>query len=243
MRRGQARPRRSGGAVRSRRSRRTTTVTLCTVGARTASIDNERCRSSPSSQILGVSTRCTAMYWNGRRIVQTITTMEHRPTGRLGFPEIAVAVPFAAVPGTSLRISLALPSECGSTPSIGPALRAFGSGGRLPLESHSNDLANDESRTNQLEVSMKRAAFIILTLFVTWCPALGAKTLDLDSATIADINAAFKAGTLTAESLVQMCLARIRSYDREGPSLHAVITLNPKAIEIGRASCRDSGLM
>ena len=81
---------------------------------------------------------------------------------------------------------------------------------------------------------MKRAAFIILTLFVTWCPALGAKTLDLDSATIADIDAAFKAGTLTAESLVQMCLSRMRSYDREGPSLHAVITLNPKAIETAR---------
>src|SRR5206468_2087752 len=29
-------------------------------------------------------------------------------------------------------------------------------------------------------------------------------------------------------------LARIRSYDREGPSLHAVITLNPKAIETAR---------
>ena len=81
---------------------------------------------------------------------------------------------------------------------------------------------------------MKRAAFLILILLVTWCPALGAKTIDLDSATIADINAAFKAGTLTAESLVQLCLARIRSYDREGPSLHAVMILNPKAIETAR---------
>src|SRR5437870_13593377 len=134
MRRGQERPLRSGGAVRSRRSRRITTGTLCTVGARMASIDNEHCRSSPSSQIPGVSTRCTAMYWNGRRIVRTITTMEHRPTGRLGLPEIAVAVPFAAVPGTSLRISLARPSACGSTPSIGPALSAFGLAGRLTLE-------------------------------------------------------------------------------------------------------------
>jgi amidase len=81
---------------------------------------------------------------------------------------------------------------------------------------------------------MKRAAFLILILLVTWCPALGAKTIDFDSATIADINAAFKAGTLTAESLVEMCLARIRSFDREGPSLHAVMILNPKAIETAR---------
>jgi amidase len=80
---------------------------------------------------------------------------------------------------------------------------------------------------------MKRAALLILTILV-WCPALGAKTIDLDSATIADIDAAFKAGTLTAERLVQLCLARIRNYDREGPSLHAVMILNPNAIETAR---------
>jgi amidase len=81
---------------------------------------------------------------------------------------------------------------------------------------------------------MKRVAFLILISLATSCPVFGARTIDLDSATIADINAAFKAGTLTAEGLVQLCLARIRSYDREGPSLHAVITLNPKAIETAR---------
>ena len=80
---------------------------------------------------------------------------------------------------------------------------------------------------------MKRTAFLILTL-LAWCPALGAKTIDLDSATIADIDDAFKAGTLTSERLVQLCLARIRGYDREGPSLHAVMILNPKAIETAR---------
>src|SRR5882672_1270192 len=81
---------------------------------------------------------------------------------------------------------------------------------------------------------MKRVAFLILISLATSCPVFGAKTIDLDSATIADINAAFKAGTLTAEGLVQLCLARIRSYDREGPSLHAVMTINPKAIETAR---------
>jgi amidase len=81
---------------------------------------------------------------------------------------------------------------------------------------------------------MKRVAFLILISLVTSCPVFGAKAIDLDSATIADINAAFKAGTLTAEELVQLCLARIRSYDRDGPSLHAVMVLNPKAIETAR---------
>lgn len=81
---------------------------------------------------------------------------------------------------------------------------------------------------------MKRVASLIIILLVTLRPVFGAKTIDLNSATIADLNAAFKAGTLTAEELVQLCLARIRSYDREGPSLHAVMTINPKAVETAR---------
>jgi amidase len=81
---------------------------------------------------------------------------------------------------------------------------------------------------------MKRVAFLILMLFATFDPVFGAKTIDLDSATIADINAAFNAGTLTAENLVQLCLTRIQSYDRQGPSLHAVMAINPKAVETAR---------
>src|SRR5712672_805203 len=109
-------------------------VTSCTAGARRASIDNEHYPSNPSRRIPGVSTRCTAMYWNGPRIVRTTPTMGHRPIGRPGIPEIAVAVSFAAVPGTTLRISLARPSASDSTPSIGPTPRASGSQGRLRLE-------------------------------------------------------------------------------------------------------------
>jgi amidase len=65
--------------------------------------------------------------------------------------------------------------------------------------------------------------------------AAHAQTLDLDSATVADLNAAFDKGTLTSERLVQLSLARIEAYDRKGPALRAVITLNPKALETARA--------
>ncbi len=34
---------------------------------------------------------------------------------------------------------------------------------------------------------------------------------------------------------MQLCLARIQAYDRQGPSLHAVMTLNPKALDTARA--------
>ena len=74
------------------------------------------------------------------------------------------------------------------------------------------------------------AAATILTLGAAF-----AKTIEFDAATIAEINAAFDAGTLTAEALVQLCLARIDAFDRKGPALHAVITLNPKALDQARA--------
>lgn len=76
---------------------------------------------------------------------------------------------------------------------------------------------------------------LIVVLWVTVCPVLDAKTIDLDSATIADINAAFDSGSLTAEKLVELCLARIHMYDREGPALHALMTINSKAVETARA--------
>jgi amidase len=76
---------------------------------------------------------------------------------------------------------------------------------------------------------------LVVALAVLALAPVAARTIDLDAATIADLNAAFDAGTLTAEQLVQLCLARIEAYDRRGPALHAVITLNPKALETARA--------
>jgi amidase len=76
---------------------------------------------------------------------------------------------------------------------------------------------------------------VVVVLGPSLSPALAAKTIDLDAATVADINAAFDAGTLTSETLVQLCLARIQAYDRQGPSLHAVIALNPKALDLARS--------
>ena len=83
--------------------------------------------------------------------------------------------------------------------------------------------------------SSLRLPLIVALLLGVGAPVSAQKTIDLDSATIADLNAAFKAGTLTAEKLTQMCLARIEAYDRQGPRLRAMITLNPKALETARA--------
>jgi amidase len=80
-----------------------------------------------------------------------------------------------------------------------------------------------------------RTLWLLVFLFVACSSAFAAKTIDLDTATLSDLNAAFAAGTLTAEKLVQLCLARIQAYDRQGPSLHAVIAINSKALETARA--------
>jgi len=80
--------------------------------------------------------------------------------------------------------------------------------------------------------------FIVLVVLLagpTATRAFAQQSIDLDAATIADIQAAYKAGTLTAEKLVQICLARMDAYDRRGPMLRAVIASNPKALDEARA--------
>lgn len=61
-----------------------------------------------------------------------------------------------------------------------------------------------------------------------------AKSVEFDQATIGELKAAMEAGGLTAERLTELCLARIAAFDRAGPKLHAVITLNPRALETAR---------
>src|SRR5262245_32585633 len=60
------------------------------------------------------------------------------------------------------------------------------------------------------------------------------RTFDLLTAGVADIQAAVDAGALTYEKLVGLYLNRIRAYDQQGPQLHAVLAINPKAVEIAR---------
>jgi len=59
--------------------------------------------------------------------------------------------------------------------------------------------------------------------------------VNIETATIADLQAAMAAGTLTAEKLTQMYLERIAAYDQQGPSINAVICANPSALDTARA--------
>ena len=83
---------------------------------------------------------------------------------------------------------------------------------------------------------MTRAVLLltgVLATGIAWAQS-GAR-VDLANATIADLNVAFKNGTLTAETLTETYLARIAAYDKQGPNINAIITLNPNALSDARA--------
>jgi amidase len=62
-------------------------------------------------------------------------------------------------------------------------------------------------------------------------PAVGSP-VDLEEVTISSIRAAFASRRLTCSQLVQWYLHRIESYDDKGPTLNAVLTVNPRAVEL-----------
>ncbi len=49
--------------------------------------------------------------------------------------------------------------------------------------------------------------------------------------TIERVHAAYKSGELTCRQLVQMYLERIDAYDKKGPAINAIISLNPDALQ------------
>ncbi len=58
-----------------------------------------------------------------------------------------------------------------------------------------------------------------------------APAFNIVEATIEDIHGAFKARTLTVRQLVRMYLDRIAAYDKQGPAINAIISLNPMALD------------
>jgi Asp-tRNA(Asn)/Glu-tRNA(Gln) amidotransferase A subunit family amidase len=83
----------------------------------------------------------------------------------------------------------------------------------------------------------KRTSGIVMTLLalVFSTSAAHAEVFRLEEATIADITAAFNAGALTCRQLTQLYLSRIAAYDKKGPTLNSIITVNPRALETAAA--------
>ena len=82
----------------------------------------------------------------------------------------------------------------------------------------------------------KLSALLAVVLFSLLSTAPGnsqsqPKSFRLMEATIEDIHAAYKSGQLTSHQLVQLYLDRIEAYDKKGPAINSIITLNPKALD------------
>jgi amidase len=71
--------------------------------------------------------------------------------------------------------------------------------------------------------------WITALVCLTW--SIAASALSIEEATIADVQAAYRSGQLSAREVVQLYLDRIAAYDRTGPHLNSIISLNPKALE------------
>ena len=77
----------------------------------------------------------------------------------------------------------------------------------------------------------------LMAMSVAWTSPARAQVNDravpfqIMEATTDDIHAAFKSGKLTARKLVQGYLDRINAYDKAGPNINSVITINPNALE------------
>lgn len=83
---------------------------------------------------------------------------------------------------------------------------------------------------------MNTHGFLALSIVVALVTSpVDAAGLNVESATVADLQTAFQKGTLSAEKLTRMYLARIKAYDKQGPGINAVITLNPKALTEAKA--------
>ena len=84
-------------------------------------------------------------------------------------------------------------------------------------------------------MSRRSRLALVAAVALGLAPQANAAEFDLSTATIADIQAAMDSGALTSEKLVQMYLQRIELYDKQGPKLNAVLTVNKKALEQARA--------
>lgn len=105
---------------------------------------------------------------------------------------------------------------------------------RLQVDDHTAPIAELRRLVEKAAVWQRRASLPL----VPQTPAgEGAMRFQLEEASIASIHEAFRAGTLTARALVDRYLARIEAYDKRGPALNALITINPIASE--RADALD----
>jgi Asp-tRNA(Asn)/Glu-tRNA(Gln) amidotransferase A subunit family amidase len=89
-----------------------------------------------------------------------------------------------------------------------------------------------------MELRFLPACALVVVATACASPPTGRPVFDVEEATIAQIHLAMESGELTALDLVDRYLARIEAYDKRGPALNAIITVNLDAR--ARASALDA---
>jgi amidase len=80
-------------------------------------------------------------------------------------------------------------------------------------------------------------AAVLMSLFVVGMSAGQTRNPDVSrpfevvETTIDEVQSSLREGRVTCRALVEAYLARIRTYDKNGPALNAVQTINPRALE------------
>lgn len=69
------------------------------------------------------------------------------------------------------------------------------------------------------------SALLVLLVF-----PFSSRALTVEEATVADVQAAFLSGQMSARQLVTSYLERIAAYDQQGPYINSIINLNPDAL-------------
>jgi Asp-tRNA(Asn)/Glu-tRNA(Gln) amidotransferase A subunit family amidase len=85
---------------------------------------------------------------------------------------------------------------------------------------------------------VRRLATAVFLVLATACAsgrAIAPAPFVVQEATIADIHAAFRAGTLTCRGLVERYLGRIAANDKQGPAINALVVVNPDAVQVATA--------
>src|SRR5439155_24530894 len=72
----------------------------------------------------------------------------------------------------------------------------------------------------------------VAVIVATAAAAQNPPAFRLEETTIAQIQAAFRDGSLTCRALVERYLQRIDAYDKNGPALNAIVMTNPDALKV-----------
>src|SRR3984893_8814233 len=84
---------------------------------------------------------------------------------------------------------------------------------------------------------LRMPTMLLTACLMPWAQCAADRSFHLMEASITDIHEAMQAGTLTCHSLVRQYLDRIDAYDEQGPTVNAMLYVNPRALQ--QADARD----